>query len=1080
MQTRGIAPFVVAAALAGAWQARCGETAASFAGGLAQAFRSPSPESRPDTYFFMIGGNVAKAGMTVDLEAIKEAGIGGINLFHGQFGGPWPGVSPQIPCLSPEWDDVIGHAAKECARLGLRLSMQNCPGWALSGGPWIKHENAMRHLSWSHHFADGGGRMEATLPRPPGLDYRDVSVLAFPAVEGDWMRPLEPASVKWSLKDDPKAWCRGKRQVQVPGGVDVRIEFEFAHPVTVRTLELPSINSMGHHWCYDPATRVTLEMGGKKLVDRRLPAANWQDDRPVSFACDETTARSATVVLRGDHAFKLGRICFFSSARNDDWEAQAGWTLRNLMRNPPARQSEKAWVKSAAVRDVTAMMKPDGSFSWNAPPGRWTIVRAGHVNTGQRNGPAPREGTGYECDKLSAKAADLQFDSFLGRLFGRGGAARGKLDTLHVDSWECKRQTWTEGLDGVFAARMGYDLLPWLPAVFGYVVDSPRETEKFLNDWRGLIADLICENFYARTAKRARENGMTISFETSFGDAIPGDVMKYFKHADTPMCEFWQPRGPSFVGSFNFKPVKPCVSAAHLYGRRSVGAEALTSFELTWDEKLRDLKHVANLHLAEEVTHMVLHTYTHNPRTDWLPPGTSFGAKIGTPFLRGQTWWKFMPHFTAYLARCQTMLEAGRTVRDVLWYLGDEWDNRPDHDAPFPEGHRYDYCNPDALLTRLSAGKDGMWTTPDGTAYRVLWLPDCRKMLPETMEKILAGLRGGAVAVMASLPHDVATLRGGAGSRARFEKARAELAGGNVGSGRLYVGTSIGDVLKAEKVAPDFQGAGLAWNHRRADGTDWYFVAPSAQGRGFAGVASFRAQAPAVEIWHPETGGSEPAEVVSAEGGRTGVSLRLAPHEACFVVFRRDAGKAARVRGGRAAASGPGRPIGPWRVRFPDGWGMPGEMPLAELRPWKALGGTPEARAFSGTAEYCAEFVLDEEAGGGAVTIDLGRVESLAEVEVNGRMMGALWSYPYAIDVTAAARKGVNSLKVRVTDTWFNRLVYDAGLPEGERRTWTIAGPRRDAPLRDSGLLGPVSLRKTAPQDALAFSGSTWYHIRPR
>lgn len=61
--------------------------------------------------------------------------------------------------------------------------------------------------------------------------------------------------------------------------------------------------------------------------------------------------------------------------------------------------------------------------------------------------------------------------------------------------------------------------------------------------------------------------------------------------------------------------------------------------------------------------------------------------------------------------------------------------------------------------------------------------------------------------------------------------------------------------------------------------------------------------------------------------------------------------------------------------------------------------------------------------------------------------------------MTAAVRKGVNSLKVRVTDTWFNRLVYDAGLPEAKRRTWTIAGPRRDAPLRDSGLIGPVRIK---------------------
>jgi hypothetical protein len=56
-------------------------------------------------------------------------------------------------------------------------------------------------------------------------------------------------------------------------------------------------------------------------------------------------------------------------------------------------------------------------------------------------------------------------------------------------------------------------------------------------------------------------------------------------------------------------------------------------------------------------------------------------------------------------------------------------------------------------------------------------------------------------------------------------------------------------------------------------------------------------------------------------------------------------------------------------------------------------------------------------------------------------------------------RLGVNRLTVEVTSTWFNRLVYDAGLPEAERKTWTISGPNKDAALQLSGLLGPVTVR---------------------
>ena len=1022
-------------------------------------FRNPSVANRPETYVFLIGGNVAKPGITADFEAIKDAGIAGILLFHGQYGKPWPGVSPQIKCLSESWDGLVRFVADECQRLGLSLSMHNCPGWAMSGGPWIKPENAMRHLVWKRTDVEGGRRIEVKLPSlapsaPDEKDYRDVAVLAFPAPAGEWDAALTPAKVSGNVEADWDAWLTKGSPVQIHGGATVTITFDFAEPVTIRTVELPSVNSLGHAFCYDPETTVVCEANGKTLFTREIPQANWQDDRPLTYACDETTTRQVTVMLKPRHAIMLGRISLFSSARNDDWEAQAGWTLRGLMRNPPAKQSEEAWVKSSQVRNVTAFMKPNGMFAWDAPAGKWAVVRVGHVNTMYRNGPAPKEGTGFECDKLSPVAANVQFDNFIGRLSRAGGAVHGKLANVHLDSWECKRQTWTPGLDKIFSERLGYDLLSWMPAIFGYVVDSPDVSARFLNDWRGLVGDLITENFYAQMAKRCHENGMTISFETSFGDVLPGDIMRFYKYADTPMCEYWQPRERGYVGDHNFKPVYPCASAAHLYGKKRVAAEAFTSFQLTWDEKLRDLKYVANLHMARGVSHMVFHTYTHNPRTDWLPPGTSFGAHIGTPFLRGQTWWKFMPDFTAYLARCQTMLEAGRPANDVLWYLGDEWDHKPNENATFPDGYKFDYCNPDALLTRISVNDKGEWTTPDGITYRVLWVPESKRMMPETMEKILDGVRKGAKAAFAALPESISTMRGGSAMQARFGKALAAMQA----SKNIYVGRPLEFVLAAEKIAKDLVAEDMVWNHRRSDDADWYFVSPARQNEGFAGDVGFRC-AGEVEIWHPETGLSEKVHSASVKDGRTWVPLALAPHESRFVVFRRGGKLETETpRTVVSAANDVTALAGPWKVLFPEGWGMPSEMMIEALKPWKELGTTTEAKAFSGTADYLIDFTVDKVDANTIVLLDLGRVESLANVEVNGKDLGDVWSQPYRIPLTGAVKAGRNTLKVSVTDTWYNRLVFDAGQSEADRRTWTIAGPQKDSPLRDSGLIGPVRI----------------------
>ena len=561
-------------------------------------------------------------------------------------------------------------------------------------------------------------------------------------------------------------------------------------------------------------------------------------------------------------------------------------------------------------------------------------------------------------------------------------------------------------------------------------------------------------------AARARERGMEVEFEAAFGNSIPGDIMKYYKYADTPMCEFWQP-----AVSFNFTPVKPIISAAHLYGRRSVGAEAFTAFRVTWDETLRDFKHNANMNLAEGISHFVFHTFTHNPQSPWLPPGTSFGGRnIGSPFVRGQSWWRHMTAFTDYFARCQTMLESGVPVADVLWYLGDECDGRPDHYAPFPAGCKYDYCNPDAFLTRIVA-QDGKWRTSDGTEFAVLWIPESSRMLPETMEHLLAGIWKGATAAIASLPVAPATRKDGEQGEARFRRARNALVAlaaqtdcmvSDGRTGRLYVGMPLEAVLSAEKIVPDVRGTGCVWNHRRSEEADWYFLAPATAGKGFDGMMTFRAEG-MPEIWHPENGTKERASILSASRRETTISLSLAPAQSCFVVFRRNAEELpAQPDSGRTLRI---ELTQPWRVRFPEGWGMPVETVCDTLRPWKEIGTTDEARAFSGTAEYCSGFTLDNLQAGVPVALDLGRVESIAKVEVNSVAVGTVWSYPYRLEITHAVKPGLNQVKIEVTGTWFNRLAYDAGLPENKRRTWTFRRPDKNAPLRDSGLLGPVSVQ---------------------
>ena len=1035
-----------------------------------KSFVAPDKVHYPETWFHYIGGNVSHEGITADLEAIASAGISGVQLFHGQFGGKWPATTDDIQCLSENWDDAVKHTAEECRRLGLRFSMQNCPGWAMSGGPWIKPENAMRTLVYSRTDRKGK-KIEATLPQPQPnkeewRDYRDVAVLAFPTPKGDTGQPLAVKEVKNNGGYAWKDLMSGKKEriniSPAAEGSTNWVEVKFTQPTTVRSIEIPSVQSLNHSMSFEPGIHLTayaLKPDGTQhpILDADFPQNSWQDNHPITFACPEVDgAVGCRLEFRNAYTMHMGVIKFWSAAYKNSWQSEAAWDLRSLERfADDVVQSPETYLSADKIIDISDYMSADGKLTWTAPEeDEWTILRIGHVNEGRKNGPAPLAGTGWECDKLSTEGPEVHFAGYIGRLTG-GALQGGMLNGMLLDSWECYTQTWTAKMEDEFKQRNEYALRSWLPALFGYVIDNPETTSRFLLDWRSVIGDLFANKFYRRMAELGHEQGLTVVYETAAGDVFPADIMEYFKYADFPMCEFWHPYSTGYVGSLNFKPIKPTASAARLYGKPRVAAESFTSFDLHWNEHFEMLKDYADYHFIEGVTHNVFHTYTHNPQINFLPPGTSMGSKIGTPFLRGQTWWPYMKEFTTYLARCSYLLERGQSVSDVLWYLGDEINHKPDQEYPFPAGYKYDYCNPDVLLNRLSV-KDGNVVTPEGLVYRFIWIPENKRMVPETLERIYSLLEQGAT-VVADAPQSIATLVGGAEAQARFDKVVKAIWGNAekgavtaIGKGRLLSGVSIDKALQLLSVEPDVKGD-VRWLHRQVKGADWYFVTPQKLAA-FNGKVAFHAEG-AAELWNPVTGEIKPLQV-ERQGEYAVATLDMPKAGSCFVVFNHQK-KQEQVK---AVTFDALQPIeGKWQVSFPEGWGAPATMEIEKLQPWCEWPMSDEGKAFSGTVTYTTTFDCKDNSK--PVQLDLGKVNMIAEVQVNGQKAGVLWCSPYALDITDQLKKGRNELQVKVTSTWFNRLVFDASLPEAERKTWTISGPEANSPLKAYGLLGPVSVK---------------------
>ncbi len=548
-------------------------------------------------------------------------------------------------------------------------------------------------------------------------------------------------------------------------------------------------------------------------------------------------------------------------------------------------------VPPEGVLNLTALMQADGRLEWDVPEGNWTILRIGYTPTGKDNHPATPEGRGLEVDKLSKEALDAFWnDGMMAIVLRDIGVLAGKtLNNALVDSYEVGSQNWTPRFREEFRRRRGYDLLPFLPVFAGYVVDSPEISERFLWDVRQTVSELFVENYYGHFASLCRKHGLLFSTEP-YGNGTFDDLAAGGR-ADIPMGEFW-------IGGGAHETAKLAASSAHIYGRKVVGAESFTATPEMgrWQNDPYSMKALGDYVFCLGVNRFIFHRYAHQP---WLnvKPGMTMGP-WGFHFERTNTWWEQGRAWLKYLARCQYLLQQGRFVADVAFYVGEHQPIsapfRPDLRA---KGYDYDSLNKEVLL-QATVSK-GRIVLPSGMTYRVLVLPESRFMTPRVLRKVAELVRAGAV-VIGPKPEKSPSLSGYPRCDEEVRRLADEVWGNcdgvtvkehAYGKGKIVWGKSVEQVLAEMKVLPDFEGSPgsrLEYIHRVAGDTDIYFVSNQRQ-RTEEGEVTFRVSGGAPQLWHPDTGVIEPVPVYRVQGGRTIVPLRLDPAGSVFVVFHKSA-----------------------------------------------------------------------------------------------------------------------------------------------------------------------------------------------
>ena len=997
-----------------------------------------------------------------------------------ETGGPW--VKPEDGLKKLVWSETMLAGGKRLAGALAAPPSITGPFQSLEKQPGIEELLA-------------GEKAKQIAPH-----YTDVAVLAYPVAAAT------AAKAKVTLADgsavDGAALDDGDLNTVVevkPGSAQMPglLALEYAQPQTMRaaSLFLPGVAMM----FFGAAVKPRLEASDDGKDWRKIAdIVATQVPTTVSFA--PVTARHFRVLLapsganpmagmgapaagidfgsfgagmaqRGTPALRVAELRLSSEARVDRFEAKAGFELEKDYYALSQDVPDAAGVAVGSVVDLTAKLRADGTLDWTAPKlpkgAQWRVLRLGHSLLGTENHPAPPEATGLEVDKFDGAAVRRYLEHYIGMYRDAAGSdligAHG-VRALLTDSIEVGAANWTPRMVERFKALRGYDPTPWLPALTGAIIGSRTESDRFLYDFRRTLADLMASEHYGTVATVAHENGLKV-----YGEALEanrpslGDDMAMRTHADVPMAAMWTHSRASGPKPTYLADIKGAASVAHIYGQNLVAAESMTSSLNYWADSPATLKRVIDLEFVTGVNRPVVHTSVHQPVDDKVPGLSLF--IFGQYFNRHEAWGELARGWVDYMARNALMLQQGRNVADVGYFYGEEapltglYGDKRVGDAP--HAHAYDFINADALMGALT-NEGAELVTPGGARYRALYLGgSSRKMTLAALRRLAALVEGGAT-VVGLKPEGTPSL---ANEAADYAALVAKLWPGAdvaaVGKGRVVASGDINAALAVLGVAPDFAFTGgaadadIPFIHRKlADGDSYFLV--NRKDRPEVIEAHFRVTGKAPELWHAETGTSEPVSYRIANG-ETIVPLTLAAEDAVHVVFRKPAAADALAIK-KLAPVEVGKLTGPWTVSFQPGRGAPASATMASLTPLEQS--TDKGiKYFSGIASYASSFATPKGwKAGQPLWLDLGVVHELAEVSINGKPAGTAWHAPYRLDVGSFAKPGRNELSVRVANLWINRLIGDAQ-PGVAKVTWTAMPTYLpNAPLRPSGLIGPVVL----------------------
>ncbi len=1060
-------------------------------------FKNPPESAKPWVFWYWMNGCVSKAGITADLEAMKEVGLGGAYLMPIKDTTYKIDFQPQVRQLTPEWFDMVSFAVSEAKRLNLKLGIHVSDGFALAGGPWITPEMSMQKIVFTKIVVQANSKIPIILPQPKTNEnyYKDITVYAYPVNyknEID-LKNLQPL-ITTSNNTDASFLINSNNKQTFRSDTACWIQYSYTQPITIRQVKIKQSNN-----AYQ-AQRFIIQSSTDGInfaaIDTLVPPRHgWQDwDEDYTHAINNVTTKYIRFVWQKEGtepgaedldaakwkpSLKVQGIYVSDEPIINNYEAKNGSVWRIAENTTTQQVNNFNTVPLNKIINLTNKLSSDGKLNWQPPTNvDYIIVRIGHTSTGHKNETAGG-GKGLECDKFNTAAVSLQFKNWFENIYNKTNG-QNVINTLHIDSWECGSQNWSNNFATEFKKRRGYDLLPYLAVMAGVSIESAAKSESILHDVRKTIAELVSDNFYGALNKLAYAKGLQISAE-SIAPTFVSDGLLHYKNVDIPMGEFWL-NSPT-----HDKPndMLDAISAAHIYGKNIVAAEAFTTLRMDWSEHPGMLKAIGDRNFAAGINKMVIHVFVHNPWIDKKPGMTLDG--IGLYYQRDQTWFKQSKAWIEYLTRCQALLQLGKPVVDIGVFTGEEMPSRsllPDrlinilpgifgkekvaaeklrlenkgqpqrtipegisHSANMadPEnyndalnGYKYDCFNPDVLMSMKVV--NGRVVTLGGASYKVLVVPGKHPMNPNNKlstavkNKLLQLANAGALIIMDNELLDIKN---------------------NKIAQSPYLENSFEKLGVKKDVEIINNNHSITWEHRRVNTADIYFISNQKSEEQFVELA-FNVKGKIPEIYDPVANEIWPSRKWESKNGKTILKKGLESNQSIMVILRKKNSEYKKMKLNVVVGSDENL-VDNWNISFDDKQ-VSEKLPIIfdKLQSWTTHSDT-SIKYYVGTANYHNTFTVNDKVK--YATIKFDSICNIATIKINGVNCGTLWTQPYELNIIKAIKQGENKIEIEITNTWHNKLIGDNYLPIEKRTTWTNAPFRlKDKPLLPAGIIGTVKI----------------------